>query len=157
MGGSVGETNRVAPRPVLNCRLIVLFLILNNETLIMDTTDDQNTPDQNENSGSALNEATTQPSSKSPFIVTLDSWQYFRYQTHHIEIHGPDGRPLEIIGKAIKSEETENNLFRLHEQVALVSCLLGSVTDEVNLSMPAVLALADLFCRVQEVCKGRFK
>lgn len=89
------------------------------------------------------------PEEPATLIVTLNPARYFHYQTHHFKIHGTDGRYLETISKAITNETIENNVFRLREQLCLVSRLLGDINDTVNLPAPAVLGMAELFCQVQ--------
>lgn len=89
--------------------------------------------------------------------VTLDSSQYFLYQTHQLEILSPDGQHLDFVGKAIKTAKAESQVFRLRDRVALVSCLLGNVNDAVTLPIPAVLGLTDLLERISETCYLQFK
>lgn len=94
------------------------------------------------------------PQNNARIIVTLDPSQYAFYRKTYIELQAPDGQHLEYVGKTIQREAAESTTFRLREQVALVSSLLGSIDDTVVLPVPAVMGLADLFCRIQEVWRA---
>ena len=97
----------------------------------------------------------TNPHDPVSFII-LNPSQYFYYQTHHLAVKAPDGRHLCFIGKALQ-HDAEHHQFRFHEQMSLVTCLLGNINDTINLSMPAVSGLTDLLWRAQEACRGNFK
>ena len=85
-------------------------------------------------------------------IINLDLRQYFFYQSHHIQIHAPDGTHLESIGHLIKIDEIQSGTARLKEQVFLVECLLGNIIQELKLPAQASAAFADLLDRMQRVC-----
>lgn len=84
-----------------------------------------------------------------PICVTLNPAQYFRYQTHQLDINGPDGRFLGYFSKALHTENTEDNFFRLLEQIALVKCLLCDTSEGITLSIPAALGLTNLLTRIE--------
>ena len=85
----------------------------------------------------------------------LSPAHYEFYQQTYLELLTPDGKHLEYLGKTIRQEREEDQSYRLREQVALVTCLLGGVQDEIRLTLPAVLELTNLFRRMQEEWKRR--
>lgn len=98
---------------------------------------------------------TTNENPRNTTIITLDLPQYFLYQTSQIDVHGPDGRYIQSIGKAIQNDLLEDSRYRFQEQLELVVCLLSNVNDDLHLPMSAVLGLADLLCRTLELGKAR--
>ena len=84
--------------------------------------------------------------------INLDILQYFFYRSGQIEIYAPDGIRLENIGYGIKRDDIESSTYRLKEQIYLMECLLGNLSNRLELPAQAVSALADLLYRMQKFC-----
>ena len=83
----------------------------------------------------------------------LSAEHYAFYQQTYLELLTPEGQHLEYLGKTLRQEREEEQSYNLRDQVALVACLLGGVQDDIQSSLPAVLELTRLFCRMQEEWK----
>ena len=89
--------------------------------------------------------------------ITLDILQSIFYRTGKIHIYSPDGMRLESIGYCIKRTDIEATAYRLKEQMYLIECLLGKLTNNLELPADAVSALADLLYRMQGFCREYIK